>query len=432
MAVEKTIPPITMPSAEGTMTRRRWVICGLLFMAVVINYVDRQMLGVLKPAMEKELGWTQQNYADIVFYFQAAYALSYLAFGAIVDRIGAKAGYAGAFVIWQLAHIAHGAASGLGSFFAVRVALGVGEGGNFPAGIKAVTEWFPKKERALATGIFNAGSNIGAIITPILAPAIMLLWGWQAAFIITGVVGFLWLIAWLVMYRNPRDDKKVNAAELAHIEQDPADTEKKVGWFSVLGKKETWAYAIGKFLIDPVWWMLLFWLPDFFNKTYELKTTDFMYAAALAIVYLISDVGSVGGGWMSSRFMKIGWSLNRARKMTMLVLAVAALPYLLITQIHNLWASILIVGWLAAVHQAFSANLYTLPGDVFPRKAVGSVIGIGGMVGGIGGMIMAKGVGKALSTTLGYEAIFAVCAFIYLAAIAAVHLLSPKMEPVKV
>ncbi|MBI5942342.1 MAG: MFS transporter [Caulobacterales bacterium] len=419
-------------ASEPRMSRRRWVICGLLFTAVVINYVDRQMLGVLKPAMSKELGWSEQNYADIVFYFQAAYALSYLAFGAIVDRVGAKIGYGVAFLLWQLAHIAHGFASGLGSFFAVRVALGIGEGGNFPGGIKAVTDWFPKKERALATGIFNAGSNIGAVITPIIAPAIMVLWGWQAAFIATGVVGMLWLVAWVVVYKNPRDDKKVNAAELAHIEQDPADTEKKVGWLVVLGKKETWAYAIGKFLIDPVWWMLLFWLPDFFNKTFELKTTDILYMTALAVVYLISDVGSVGGGWMSSRFMKMGWSINRARKMTMLVLAVCALPYLLVTHVHNLWGAILIVGWLAAVHQAFSANLYTLPGDVFPRKAVGSVIGIGGMVGGIGGMIMAKGVGKALSTTLGYPAIFAVCAFIYLAAILAVHLLSPKMELVEV
>lgn len=419
-------------SSEPRMTRRRWVICALLFMAVVINYVDRQMLGVLKPAMSKELGWTEQNYADIVFYFQAAYALSYLAFGAIVDRVGAKIGYGVAFLLWQVAHIAHGFASGLGSFFAVRVALGIGEGGNFPGGIKAVTDWFPKKERALATGIFNAGSNIGAVITPIIAPAIMLLWGWQAAFIATGLVGMLWLVAWVVVYKNPREDQKVNAAELAHIEQDPADTEKKVGWLVVVSKKETWAYAIGKFLIDPVWWMLLFWLPDFFNKTFELKTTDILYMTALAVVYLISDVGSVGGGWMSSRFMKMGWSINRARKMTMLVLAVCALPYLLVTHVHHLWGAILIVGWLAAVHQAFSANLYTLPGDVFPRKAVGSVIGIGGMVGGIGGMIMAKGVGKALSTSLGYPAIFAVCAFIYLAAILAVHLLSPKMEPVEV
>jgi ACS family hexuronate transporter-like MFS transporter len=231
------------------------------------------------------------------------------------------------------------------------------------------------------------------------------------------------------MYRNPRDDKKVNAAELAFIEQDPADTEKKVGWGQVLMKRETWAYALGKFLIDPVWWMLLFWLPDFFQKTFDLGAGA-AYTIVLAAVYLLSDVGSVAGGWMSSKFLHMGWSLNKARKVTMLVLAVCALPYLIITNIENLWVATLVVGWVAAVHQAFSANLYTLPGDVFPRKAVGSVIGIGGMVGGIGGMIMAKGVGKALSTSLGYPAIFAVCAFIYIAAIIVVHLLTPKMEPV--
>lgn len=424
-----------MPAAAAAstgMTRRRWVICALLFMAVVINYIDRQMLGVLKPAMSKQLNWTEQNYADIVFYFQAAYSVSYLLFGAFVDRVGAKVGYGVAFLIWQIAHIAHAGASQLSQFFAVRVALGIGEGGNFPAGIKAVTEWFPKKERALATGIFNAGSNIGAIVTPIIAPMIMLVWGWQAAFLISGVIGLLWLIAWFAMYRSPRQDKHVNAAELAHIEQDPPDTEKKVGWFAVLGKKETWAYSLGKFLIDPVWWMLLFWLPDFFSKTYNLPVTSVDYVTALAVVYFISDIGSVAGGWMSSRMMKMGWSLNKSRKVTLLILSVCALPYFAITYVHVLWGSILLIGWLAAVHQAFSANLYTMPGDVFPRKAVGAVVGIGGMIGGVGGMIMAQGVGKALSTSLGYPAIFAVCAVVYLLAIGAVHLLSPKMKPVEI
>jgi len=417
---EATVP-------EGRMTRQRWVICALLFTAVVINYVDRQMLGVLKPFISEDLGWSETDYADIVFYFQAAYAVSYLLFGAFVDRVGAKIGYATAFVIWQVAHIAHAGASSLGQFFAVRVLLGIGEGGNFPAGIKAVTEWFPKKERALATGIFNAGANIGAIITPIAAPAIMHVWGWQAAFVVTGLIGMLWLVAWLVLYKNPRESRHVNAAELAHIEQDPADAEGKVGWFTVLRKRETWAYALGKFLIDPVWWMLLFWLPDFFKKTFELDL--FMFAVVLSVVYLISDVGSVAGGWLSSRFMKMGWSINRARKVTLLLFAIGALPYFLITGISNLWVATLLVGWLAAVHQAFSANLYTLPSDVFPRKAVGSVIGIGGMLGGIGGMVMAKSVGHVLEGMGGYGPIFAVCGGIYLLAVLVIHLLTPKMEP---
>jgi MFS transporter, ACS family, hexuronate transporter len=415
---------------SGRMTRRRWIVCGLLFTAVVINYVDRQMLGVLKPFMAPELGWSETDYADIVFYFQAAYALSYLVFGAFVDRVGAKIGYGVAFVIWQLAHIAHAGASSLVQFFAVRIALGIGEGGNFPSGMKAVTEWFPKRERALAIGIYNAGTNIGAIVTPIAAPAIYAIWGWQAAFVITGVIGLLWLIAWFAFYRNPRQDPKISAAELAHIEQDPPDTEKKVGWFSVLGKRETWAYGLGRFLIDPVWWMLLFWLPDFYKKTFELGL--FEYSVVIAIVYIISDVGSVGGGWLSSRLMKIGWPLNRARKVTMFILGIGALPYFLITSISNLWLATLLVGWLAAVHQAFSATLFALPGDVFPRKAVGSVYGIGGMIGGIGGMVMAKSVGQVLEGLGGYGPIFAVCAVVYLLAVLVIHLLTPKMEPVKV
>ena len=377
-------------ASEGRKTRQRWVICALLFTAVVINYVDRQMLGVLKPFISEDLGWSETDYADIVFYFQAAYAVSYLLFGAFVDRVGAKIGYATAFIIWQVAHIAH------------------------------------------------AGANIGAIITPLAAPAIMLLWGWQAAFVITGLIGLLWLVAWFALYNEPRKARGVNAAELAHIEQDPADDEKKVGWFSVLTRRETWAYALGKFLIDPVWWMLLFWLPDFFKKTFDLKLSigGFhlgeigTYGLVLAIVYIISDVGSVGGGWLSSRFMTMGWSINRARKTTLLIFAIGALPYFMITGVTNLWVATLLVGWLAAVHQAFSANLYTLPSDVFPRKAVGSVIGIGGMVGGIGGMVMAKSVGHVLEGMGGYGPIFAVCGGVYLLAILVIHLLTPKMEPV--
>ena len=416
--------------AEGKMTRRRWVICALLFTAVVINYVDRQMLGVLKPFMSEEMGWSETDYADIVFYFQAAYAASYLLFGAFVDRVGAKIGYATAFIIWQLAHIAHAGASTLNQFFLVRVLLGVGEGGNFPGGVKAVTEWFPKKERAFATGIFNAGANIGAVITPLVAPMIMLAYGWRAAFIITGVIGMFWIVAWLVMYRSPEKEPKVNAAELAHIRSDPEDSDQKVSWLKVATKRETWAYALGKFLIDPVWWMLLFWLPDYFKKTFDLNVA--MFGLVLAAVYLISDVGSVGGGWMSSRLMKAGRSLNFSRKMTMLVCAVATLPYFFITQIDDLWVATAVVGLVAAAHQAFSANLYTMPGDVFPRSAVGSVIGIGGMLGGIGGMVMAKSVGQVLESAGGYGPIFAVCGCIYFLALLAVQLLSPRMAPAKV
>ena len=428
---DSVAPGSALNAPTERMTRYRWVICWLLFMAVVINYVDRQILGIMRPlGLGDEMGWSERDYADIVFYFQMAYTVAYLLFGAFIDKIGAKFGYAIAFAIWQIAHIAHAGASNTAQFIVARVALGVGEAGNFPAAVKAVTEWFPKKERAFAVGIFNAGANIGAVVTPLAVPAIMLAWGWQMAFIITGVIGLLWLPLWLLMYRKPEVHPKVNAAELAHIQSDPADHERKAGWFKVASKREPWAFAFAKFLTDPVWWMLLFWAPSFFKQTYEMSTAQF--AIVLAVVYLISDAGSIAGGWLSSNFLKRGMSLNKARKLALFIISLFALPFLALVHIENMWVSMLLVGIVAAAHQAFSANLLTLPSDVFPRKAVGSVIGIGGMLGGIGGMIMAKGVGEALSTTLGYEAVFAVCAFVYLIALGVIHILTPKYEPADV
>jgi ACS family hexuronate transporter-like MFS transporter len=407
----------------------RWVVVTLLFFAMVINYVDRQTIGILKPTLSKEFGWNESDYANLVFWFQASYAVSYLVFGRVMDRLGARWGFGLAFAIWQIAHIAHAGARGLNDFIFARVALGIGEGGGFPGGIKAVTEWFPKKERAFATGIFNAGTNIGAIVTPLVIPAITIAWGWEMAFIITGVAGLIWLPIWLIVYRRPREHKKVSAAELAHIEQDPADPVEKVAWSKLLTKRETWAYALGKFLIDPIWWMFLFWLPDFLGKRYGLDLKTF--GPPLVAIYLLSDVGSVGGGWLSSAMMKRGFSLNRARKTAMLICALCAVPVAFAAFADNLWVAVAIIGLATAAHQGFSANLYTLPGDVFPRSAVGSVVGIGGMVGAIGGMAMAKYAGWVLDTIGTYTPIFIIAASAYLLALGVVHLLSPKMEPVK-
>ncbi|MFN3858595.1 MAG: MFS transporter [Caulobacter sp.] len=407
----------------------RWLICGLLFAAMVINYVDRQMLGVLKPTLSEEFGWTETQYADIVFWFQASYAVSYLLFGRIVDRIGARWGFGVAFLIWQIAHIAHAGARSMSGFIAARVLLGIGEGGGFPGGIKAVAEWFPKKERAFATGLFNAGTNIGAIVTPLVVPAITLAWGWQMAFIVTGIAGLIWLPIWLLVYRRPREHSKVSPAELAYIEQDPPDPVEKVGWLKLLTIKETWAYALGKFLIDPIWWMFLFWLPDFLSKRHGLDLKTF--GIPLVCIYLLSDVGSIGGGWLSSSFMKRGMSLNAARKSAMLLCALLAVPVGFGAFVDNLWVAVLIIGVATAAHQGFSANLYTLPSDVFPRSAVGSVVGIGGMVGAIGGMAMAKYAGWVLDKIGSYTPIFVVAASAYLLALGVVHLLSPRMEPVK-
>jgi len=407
----------------------RWVVVTLLFFAMVINYVDRQTIGILKPTLSKEFGWNESDYANLVFWFQASYAVSYLVFGRVMDRLGARWGFGLAFAIWQIAHIAHAGARGLNDFIFARVALGIGEGGGFPGGIKAVTEWFPKKERAFATGIFNAGTNIGAIVTPLVIPAITIAWGWEMAFIITGVAGLIWLPIWLIVYRRPREHKKVSAAELAYIEQDPADPVEKVAWSKLLTKRETWAYALGKFLIDPIWWMFLFWLPDFLGKRYGLDLKTF--GPPLVAIYLMSDVGSVGGGWLSSAMMKRGFSLNRARKTAMLICALCAVPVAFAAFADNLWVAVAIIGLATAAHQGFSANLYTLPGDVFPRSAVGSVVGIGGMVGAIGGMAMAKYAGWVLDTIGTYTPIFIIAASAYLLALGVVHLLSPKMEPVK-
>ena len=304
--------------------RVRWVIVGLLFAATAINYVDRQMIGLLKPTLQGEFGWKETTYADIVFYFQLAYAVGYIVFGTIVDRIGARLGYAAAFVIWTGAHMLHAAATSVLGFAGVRALLGLGESGNFPAGLKAVTEWFPKKERALATGIFNAGSNVGAIVTPLIVPAITLAYGWRAAFVITGAASLVWLVAWLAIYRRPRQSKRLSPAELAYIESDPADPSARVPWLRLLGRRETWAFAIGKFLTDPVWWMFLFWLPDFLVKRHGLDLKTF--GIPLAIVYIVSDLGSIAGGWLSSRLIHGGWSINRARKTTMLICALAATP----------------------------------------------------------------------------------------------------------
>lgn len=416
-------------AATGRAGRYRWVICGLLFAATAINYVDRQMIGVLKPTLEQQFGWTESDFATIVFWFQVAYAIGYVSFGKVVDALGARLGYALAIVIWTISHMAHGLASSVFTFAAARFGLGIGESGNFPSGIRAVTDWFPQRERALAIGIFNAGANVGAIITPLLVPALVLWFDWRVAFYVTGLLGVAWLAAWWILYRHPREHGKVGAAELAWIEQDPADPVTPISWTKLVFVRETWAYALGKFFIDPIWWFFLFWLPGYLYERYHLDLKTF--GIPLAIVYLISDVGSVAGGWMSSRLLKAGWSANAARKLTMFVCALCVVPIFFAQGIDNLWIAVGIIGLATAAHQAFSANLYTLPSDIFPRGAVGSVVGIGGMIGAIGGMGMAKFTGYILDATHSYAILFAICASAYFVALLAIHLLSPRLSRVE-
>jgi ACS family hexuronate transporter-like MFS transporter len=417
---------VAVQQAAARVGHYRWVIVGLLFLATVINYIDRQMLGVLKPTLSADLGWSELDFANVVFWFQTAYAIGYIGFGRIVDLIGARLGYAAAFVIWTLAHIAHGGVHSVTQFAMVRFGLGIGEAGNFPAGIKAVTEWFPVKERAFAIGLFNAGANIGAIVTPLVVPWLTVAYGWRAAFVITGIATSVWVIAWLAMYRRPREHKRVSAAELAYIEQDPVDPVTPLPWRRIAAKRETWAYALGKFCIDPIWWFFLFWLPGFLAVRYQLNILQF--GPPLVAIYLLSDIGSVAGGWASSRMIKAGRSVNFARKMTMLLCAFAVTPIYFAQYYDDLWVAVLVIGIATAAHQAFSANLYTLPSDLFPRSAVGSVIGIGGTVGAVGGMIFTLYTGQILDKIGSYTPIFVVAGSAYFVALAIVHLLSPRLE----
>lgn len=423
-----------MSAAAGRerIGRVRWVICALLFAATAVNYIDRQAISVLKPRLHQVFGWSEIDYAQIVFWFQAAYAAGYLGFGWLIDRVGARVGYALSAAIWCAAHIAHAFMGSLTGFIGARVALGIGESGMFPASLKAVTEWFPRSERAFAAGLFNAGTNVGAILTPVIALVVVQTFGldWRWVFLVTGALTLVWLLAWVVIYRTPDRYTGLGAAELAFIQSDPPDRARKTPWLALLGVRETWAYALGKFLIDPIWWMFLFWMPDFFAKRFHLDLAGF--GPAIVVVYIVSDLGSVGGGWISSALLKRGVSLNAARKWTLLGCAFAALPVMGGVFVNNLWAAVAIIGLATAAHQAFSCNLSTLPSDVFPRNAVASVVGIGGTAGAVGGMLMSQAVGWVLQTVHSYTPIFVVAGSTYLVALGVVHLLCPRYEPARI
>ncbi|WP_263263209.1 MFS transporter [Pseudomonas sp. RIT-PI-S] len=434
------VPPQVQPHArplaqeQSRIGKYRWVICALLFIAIGINYIDRQMIGILKPTLAGELQWSETDYANIVFWFQCAYAIGFITFGRLIDKVGVRVGYALAFTVWTIASIGHGLISSVTQFALARFTLGFGESGSFPASLKAVSEWFPQKERAQATGIFNAGTAMGPIITPLLVPAITLAWGWRTAFISIGIVSCLWLVVWLLVYRRPHEHPKVSSDELAYIQADNTPVSAKpaapvkISWFKLLGFRETWAYAGGKFLTDPIWWLYLFWLPDFLGKTYGLNLKTF--GPPLIAVYLLADLGSVLGGWGSSKQMKGGRSANASRKTTMLVCALAVIPIVSAQFVSNLWLVVGIIGLAAAAHQAWSANLMTLPSDMFPKEAVASVIGIGGMAGAIGGMLMTTYNGYILEVFKSYQPIFIVAGSAYLVAIVVIHILTPRLKPV--
>jgi len=410
----------------------RWTVCALLFVVTTINYVDRQVLGILAPTLQRELHWSESDYGDVVSWFSLVYAFGFLAAGRLLDRVGVRKGFAVAVVAWSIAAIGHAFARTTAGFSAARALLGLGESANFPGAIKTVAEWFPKRERALATGIFNAGTNTGAILTPLLVPWIALTWGWRWAFILTGSLGFLWLVAWLALYMGPEAHPRVSGAELAHIRSDSTETaEAGAHWIRLLGVRQTWAFAVGKLLADPIWWFYLYWLPKFLDAKYGIKLAQ--VALPLIVVYLVADVGSVGGGWLSSSLIKRGWTVNRARKTAMLAMAVLIVPTAFAPLAGSLWTAVLLVSVAAAAHQAWSANVYTLASDMFPRAAVGSVVGIGAFAGAMGGVLFQRVTGRILEANGNdYTPIFAVCGLAYVTAWCIIHLLAPRLEPAQI
>jgi ACS family hexuronate transporter-like MFS transporter len=420
----------TPPASTDPRVGYRWRICALLFFATTINYMDRQILGILAPTLQKEIGWNEIDYSNIVVSFQAAYAIGLLLAGVFMDKFGVRFGYAAAMVLWSLAAMGHSAARSVAGFAAARFVLGIGEAGNFPAAIKTVAEWFPKRERALAVGIFNAGSNVGAIAAPLTVPFIALNWGWPMAFIVLGAVGFIWLLFWWPMYRKPELHPRVSVNELALINSDPAEEGGKIPWAQLLTKRQTWAFAVGKFMTDTVWWFYLYWTPKFLDKQFGISLSKI--GLPLVIIYLFADVGSIGGGWLSGFLYKRGWSMNRARKTAMLLCGLCVLPVAFSAWTTNVWVAVALVSLAAAAHQGWSANLFTTTSDMFPKRAVASVVGIGGMAGAMGGIIFSSAAGHALEFTGGnYAPIFVVCGLAYPVAWLAFHLLSPRLEPAK-
>ena len=409
----------------------RWTICALLFAATTINYMDRQVLGVLGPTLQHALHWSESQYGDVVSWFSLPYAFAFLGVGWWLDRVGVRRGLAAAVITWSVAAIGHAFARTAAGFSVARAALGLAESANFPGSIKAVAEWFPRRQRALATGIFNAGTNMGAIFAPMLVPWIALRWGWQWAFVATGSLGFLWVLVWLAVYRKPEENPHVTAGELALIQSDrETGGAGSVSWVGLLSRRQTWAFVVGKLMADPIWWFYLYWFPKFLDTRYGVKLSQVMWP--LIAVYAVADFGSVAGGWLSGALIRRGNTVNRARKTALLAMAILIVPTAMAPHAGSMWVAVSLVAVAAAAHQGWSANIYTLASDMFPQSAVASVVGIGGFVSGIGAWFFQRTTGRILqSNGSNYAPIFLVCGFAYVTAWVMIHLITPRMEPVK-
>jgi ACS family hexuronate transporter-like MFS transporter len=409
----------------------RWYICGLLFFASTINYIDRQVLGLLKPVLEKDLGWNEADYGWIVSAFQLAYGLMMPLAGRLIDWLGIRIGYTLAVVVWSIAAMCHAMAGNAFQFSAARFALGIGESANFPAAIKAVAHWFPKKERAFATGIFNSGTNIGALVAPWMVPILATHYGWRSAFVVTGGLGFIWIALWMTFFREPQEHSLLSPDELAIIRSDNEPAAASLPYLEVLGSRAAWAFMAGKFFTDPIWWFYLFWLPGFLATTYKLDLSHL--GLPIIVIYCATTVGSVGGGWISSAMLERGFTVNRARKTAMLTCAIAVTSAMFVGQAGgNLWLAVTLISIAAASHQGWSANLFTLPSDMMPKNAVGSVVGLGGMCGALSGALVAPAIGYWLDYShKSYGPLFVVAGSMYLVALGVIHLLVPKIERIR-
>jgi MFS transporter, ACS family, hexuronate transporter len=417
-------------SSTHSLGRVRWTVCAMLFVATSINYMDRQVIAILKPTLEHSIGMTEVGYGYIVYSFQIAYAIGLLAAGRLIDRLGTRIGYMLVMAVWSLSAMGHALASTVLEFGFARFFLGLGESGNFPAAIKTVAEWFPQNERSLATGIFNSGANIGAILAPAIVPFVTLRWGWHVAFLTTGLFSVLWILWWFRYYRRPTDHPTLTAGELRHIYQEAAvDLGPSLHWRRLLSCRQTWAFSVAKFLTDPIWYFYLFWLPSYFSAKFNLDLSHL--GLPLIIVYNVSAIGSIGGGWLPGPFRRLGLSSNYARLGAMLFCAVLVVPIYTATGAKSVWSAIALISVAAGAHQGWSANLFTTASDMFPRSAVGSVVGIGGMAGSAGSALFALFAGHTLQAAHNYAILFGIAASAYLLALIFLYLLAPGLKKVK-
>jgi ACS family hexuronate transporter-like MFS transporter len=428
-------------SEPKNFSRYRWTICALIFFATTVNYLDRQVIGILKPLLESDLGIGEKDYSHIIMAFQLLYGVGMAIAGRLIDKFGTKLGYGISVILWSIAAMGHALAKGVWGFGFWRGFLGVSEAGNFPSAIKAIAEWFPKKERALATGIFNSGTNVGAIAAPLAIPAMIVAWGWQSAFIITGALGFIWIIFWFIFYEVPEKHKKVSAAELAYINSDvdeQGETKEKVSWSKLLKYRQTWLFFIGKGLTDPIWWFYLFWIPGWLSTVRGTGLSVSSFGLPLAFIYTMTTVGSIGGGWVSGFMIKKGMSPFKARKFTMLIFAILVIPIVFASSPGiSTWGAVCLIALAASSHQAWSANIFTTVSDAFPKKAVSSVTGFGGMAGAVGGAFISYIAGGILEhfknlghIETGYVVMFAIAGSAYLLAWIIMTVFAPKVKKV--